>query len=474
MGLSLQGMVRFIRRWWLPLVIVPLITGVLAFAFGSTRTPMYASSATMLVSISPSSELDGYSANLLAQDLSATYQTLVSTDPVLQPVVADANPPMTAEELRANTTVAASSGALFTVTVVDPDPERATALVNAITVEFTTFVDGLSRPVDGGGDGPGTVTTVVAGAIPEAPYAPRLPAYMALGIIAGIIICYAGIFVFERLDTRVRSASDIMNIVGALPLAHIPSLGMPLAGPDSIFFNRPTAIQAGEAIRTLRTAVLATHEEAGSVLVVSSPNQRDGKTIMAANLATAIANTGKLVMLIDGNLRDPQLHHIFQVDNGHGLGNLLAGPNLSWKTSGIRVSPNLAVIPAGPVPENPADLLIKPAFGDLLRDVSATADVVIVDTPSMDIANDAVAVAMHAQSVLLVCRPGSTRNVALTSTLDSFLDMGIDLLGVVINSGSVARAPLRAKRVLTWRYRRKQSGNVDAVRTEPSHVAESA
>lgn len=474
MGLSLQGMVRFIRRWWLPLLIVPLIAGVLAFAFGSTRTPMYASSATLLVSISPSSELDGYSANLLAQDLSATYQTLVSTDPVLQPVVAEANPPMTVEELRANTTVVASSGALFTVTVVDPNPGRAAALANAITLEFATFVDGLSRPVDGGGDGPGTVTTVVAGAIPEAPYAPRLPAYMALGIIAGIIICYAGIFVFERLDTRVRSASDIMNIVGALPLAHIPSLGMHLAGPDSIFFNRPTAIRAGEAIRTLRTAVLATHEEAGSVLVVSSPNQRDGKTIMAANLATAIANTGKLVMLIDGNLRDPQLHHIFQIDNGHGLGNLLAGPNLSWKTSGIRVSPNLAVIPAGPVQENPADLLIKPAFGDLLRDVSATADVVIVDTPSMDIANDAVAVAMHAQSVLLVCRPGSTRNVALASTLDSFLDMGIDLLGVVINSGSVSGVPLRAKRVLTWRYRRKQSGNVDAVRTDPAHVAESA
>jgi len=474
MGLSLHGMVRFIRRWWLLLVIVPLITGALALAFGSTRTPMYASSTTLLVSIPPSSELDGYNANLLAQDLSVTYQTLVGTDPVLQPVAAEANPPMTAEELRANTTVAASSGALFTVTVVDPDPGRAATLVNAVTAQFITFVGTLARPADGEGEQPGTVTTVVAGAVPEAPYAPRLPAYLALGVIAGIIVVNAGIMLYERLDTRVRSTSDVARIAGSTPLANIPSLGKQLAGPGSIFLDNPEAAQAGEAIRTLRTAVLATHAEPGSVLVVSSPNRKDGKTIVAANLATSLANAGKLVVLIDGNLRDPQLHHIFEINNVHGLGSLLSVPDLSWRTSAIRVSPNLAVIPAGPVREHPADLLVKPAFAGLLADVSATADVVIVDTPSMDIANDAVAVAMHAKSVVLLCRWGGIRNGALTTASDSFLEMGADLLGVVINGGSSGRGRLPFKRRLGWRYRQKQSVNLDAVGTDPSHAADSA
>ncbi len=446
MGLSLHGMIRFIRRWWLLLVIVTLVTGALALAFGSTRTPMYASSATLLVSIPPSSELDGY----------------------------NANPPMTAEELRANTTVAASSGALFTVTVVDPDPGRAAVLVNAITAQFTTFVGTLARPADGEGEQPGTVTTVVAGAVPEAPYAPRLPAYLALGIIAGIIVVNAGIMFYERLDTRVRSTLDVVNVAGAAPLAQIPSLGRRLAGPDSIFLDNPEAAQAGEAIRTLRTAVLATHTEPGSVLVVSSPNRNDGKTIVAANLATALANAGKLVVLIDGNLRDPQLHHIFQIKNVHGLGSLLSVPNLSWRTSAIRVSPNLAVIPAGPVREHPADLLVKPAFGDLLTDVSATADVVIVDTPSMDIANDAVAVAMHAKSVVLLCRSGSTRHGALVTASGSFLDMGADLLGVVVNDGRARRRILSFNRLRGWRDRRKPSTHMDAVRTDSSNVAESA
>lgn len=471
MGLSLQGIAGFIRRWWLLLVIIPAITGVLAYAFGTTRTPMYASSATLLVSIAPSSELDGYNANLLSQDLSVTYRTLLGTDPVLQPVAAITNPPMRVEELRAKITVAASSGALFTVTVVDPDPARAARLVNAVTAEFSTFVDSLAPPAASETDGPGAVTTIAEGAAPEEPYAPRLPAYLALGIIAGILISSIGIMLFERLDTRVRATSSLAEIAGASRLARIPSLGKGLSGHGSVFLDSPGAVPAGEAIRTLRTAVLAAHDDPGKVLVVSSPNRRDGKTIVAANLATAIANSGKLVVLIDGNLRDPRLHDIFQINNVHGLGTLLSVPNLSWKTSAIRVSPNLAVIPAGSVREHPADLLVKPEFKELLADVSTTADVVIIDTPAMENANDAVAVAMHAQSVVLVCRNGNTQNPALDAALASFEAVGTDVLGVVVNE---ARPGRRLGRLFRWRSARNQAAWMDGVRADSSHVAKSA
>jgi len=469
MGLSLHGTVRFIRRWWLLLVIVPLVTGALAYAFGTTRTPMYASSSTLLVSIPPSSALDGYSANLLAQDLSATYQALVGTDPVLGPVAAAANPPMTAEELRDRTTVTASSGALFTVTVSDPDPDRAAALVNALTARFTAFVDGLSGPADTEGDQPGTVTTVVTGAVPEAPYAPRLPAYAALGIIAGFIIVNVGLILFERLDTRIRTVPDL---AGISPLAHLPSAGKRLTGPAALFLDKPDAVAAGEEIRTLRTAVMAAHEAPGSVLVVSSPGRGDGKTIVAANLATAIANAGKLVVLIDGNLRAPRLHEIFQLNNVHGLGTLLAVPDLSWKSSAIRVSPNLAVIPAGPVRDHPADLLVKPAFGDLLRDLSATADIVIVDTPALGLANDAAAVAMHASSVVLLCRSGNTNRDVLDAAANAFLDMGADVLGVVVNEGGSGRGRPQPRRTSGWRVR-EQTAPASGIRPDAAHATES-
>ncbi|MBA3276773.1 MAG: polysaccharide biosynthesis tyrosine autokinase [Chloroflexia bacterium] len=468
--MSMQGIAGFIRRWWLLLVIVPVITGALAYALGTTRTPMYASSTTLQVSIAASSDLNGYNANLLAQDLSTTYQTLVITDPVLQPVAAAANPPMATGELRANTTIAASSGALFTVTMTDPDPARAATLVNAVTAEFTAFVSGFVRPEAGVSEGPGTVTTFVEGTAPDEPYAPRLPAWVALGVIAGILVSSLGIMLFERLDTRVRTTSNVAEVAGASRLAQIPSLGKGISGPESVFLNRPGASQAGEAIRSLRTAVLGTYDEPGKVLVISSANRRDGKTIVAANLATALANSGKLVVLIDGNLRDPRLHSIFQINNVHGLGTLLSVPNLSWKTSAIRVAPNLAVIPAGSVREHPADLLVKPEFKDLLADVSATADVVIIDTPAMEVGNDALAVAMHAKSVVLLCRTGTTHSPALSAASASFHDVGADVLGVVVNEGGSRRGFGR----LRGRSARKQAAGMDSLRADSSHVAKSA
>ena len=470
MGLSLNGIVAYIRRWWFLLLIVPLVAGSLTFWFGTTRTPMYASSATLLVAISPSAGMDGYTGNLLAQELSLTYQTLAGSDPVLETVAARANPPLTVEELRDKTTVAASSGALFTVTVVDPDPDRAAELVNAVSRRISGFVGELSATGEGAARGPGTVTTVVAGSVAAAPYAPRLPAYLALGIIAGIVIVNLGILLYERLDTRVRSNPDVARIAGAPPIARIPALRGALFGPGSIFVDQPQAVGAGEAIRTLRTAVLATHPEPGSVVVVASPNRHDGKTMVAANLATALANAGKLVVLIDGNLHDPQLHQIYQISNRHGLGGLLTVPESSWKSCAIRISSNLAVLPAGPAREHPADLLVSSALGVLLADIATTADVVIVDSPSLDVAHDALALAMHASSVVLLCQAGGTRAGALTSTADAFLAMGADLLGVVVNERRAAnhRSPLQ--RIFAWRFRSGQAAPMNTVRGDSSNV----
>lgn len=453
MGLSLPGAVRFVRRWWLVLVIVPLVTGALAVAFGATRTPMYASSATLLVSIPQSSSLDGYNANLLAQDLAVTYQTLVRTDPVLQPVAAAANPPLTTNELRANTAVGGSSGALFSVTVVDADPARAAALTRAITDQFISFVSTLYGSADGESGDHGSVTTVVAGAIPESPYAPRLPAYLALGIIAGLVLVNVGLMLFERLDTRIRAVKDL---AGSSPLAWIPSAGKHHDGPEALILDDPRAVATGEGIRALRTAVMAAHATPGSILAIASPGRGEGKTFVAANLATAIANAGKLVVLVDANLREPRLHDIFQLDNVHGLGTLLAVPGLSWKTSAIRVAPNLAVIPAGPVRDHPADLLAKPALAALLEEVAAAADIVIIDTPAMAVANDAVEVAMPAHAVLLVGRVGATRRETLESTAGTFLEMGVDVLGLTVNDGSSRRRFRRWPRLSGWRFWRRQ------------------
>ena len=471
MGLNLGTMLAVIRRWWVLLLVIPLITGALAYAVGTMQTPMYASSSTLLVTISSSAPLDGYNANLLAKDLSTTYQALAKTDPVLQSAAAAANPATTSEDLRRKTSVTAGSGALFAITVVDPDPDRAAALVNAVTSSLTRFVDGVFQT--GTGAHPATVKTVVAGAAPKHPYAPRLPAYLALGIIGGLLLASAGIFLRESLDSRVRAHTDLLAGTGLAPLAAIPAMRSLRAGPATLFLDDgqdPEVASASESIRALRNNVVAANDTKGTILVITSPDRGDGKTLVAANLAAAIAHTGKLVILVDVDLRSPQLHTIFQLDNSQGLGSVLAAPSLGWETAAVRVAPNLAVMPAGAPREHPADLLMSPAVGTLLDQLLTVAEVVILDTPSIDAARDMVASATRPTRVVLVCRPGKTRIPDLWNARECLEEAGGSVVGVVVNRGSRHRPRAWRRRLAPWSgvTRRARRSQPALARTESS------
>jgi receptor protein-tyrosine kinase len=416
---------------------------------GMSRTPMYASTATLLVSIPASATLDDYNANLLAKDLTTTYQTLVGTDPVLRAAAAAVSPSATVNQLRESTTVTASTGALFMITVVDPDPARAATMVNAITVELTRFVQSLSTGETD--ETTGTLTTVVRGTEAENPYAPRLPAYLALGVIGGILLSSVGIMLFERLDTRVRISTNLETFAGLSALGHIPSLRKRMTGPESIFLDDPDAAAASESLRSVRNSIVSKNHEAGTILVVASPRDGEGKTLIAANLGEAIARTGKLVVIVDGNLRKPGLHTIFALDNARGLGTLLANPEIPWTTATIRVTPNLAVLPAGTTPAHPSDLLASDTFGTLVDELVTVADVVIVDTPSLDVANDAIAVARHAQRVVLVCRLGKTPITDIDDTRTKFEETGASVAGIVVNGGARFRPGSMFRRLANTR-----------------------
>ncbi len=463
MGLSLQTLYGVVRRWWLLLLVMPLACGALLLYVGMSRTPMYASTTTMLVTVSPSGSLDDYTANLLAQELTETYQTLVGTDPVLSAAGASVTPPVSVDHLRGSTSVAASSGALFMITVVDSDPVRAAALVNALSVELTEFVDSLSDSA--GGEEGTTLTTVVQGTVPENPYAPRLPAYLAFGIIAGFALAAVAIALHERLNTRVRSADDVVALAGLDSLARIPVIRKHLAGADSILLDDPDAQEAAESLRVMRTAVLAAvNQDDRHVLVVSSPGTGDGKSLIAVNLAETLSRAGKLVLLIDANFRAPRLHEVYDLDNTRGLGALLPDGPQAWKTVAVRVATNLAVIPAGQTRCQSSDLLMSADFGALIDDVLALADVVIVDTPALDVASDAIAAATHAGKVLLVCRTGSTRAPDLARARELFEAAGASVIGVVVNGGA-GSGPRRTFRQVAQQIR--HPGKTAATTVEP-------
>jgi capsular exopolysaccharide synthesis family protein len=169
-------------------------------------------------------------------------------------------------------------------------------------------------------------------------------------------------------------------------------------------------------------------------LAITSSNPSEGKSTVSANIAVVMAQAGLKTVLIDADLRKPTLHKIFGISNDVGLTRLLTHSEECWHDSATRVAvPNLTLIPSGPVPPNPADLLSIEAFPVLLQAIIAESDIVILDTPPVLAVSDPLVIARHTDAVLLVAKPGHTRRESLRHAAEALRKGNSRLIGVVLN-----------------------------------------
>lgn len=193
---------------------------------------------------------------------------------------------------------------------------------------------------------------------------------------------------------------------------------------------------AAEAFRDLRSKLLGNgpvEGEARRALAVVSPDQGDGKTFVAANLAIAFSQLGLRTLIVDADLRSPRVHKMFEVPDRVGLSNVLAGlahQDFIYDVPGL---PSLYVLPAGIEPPNPNELIAKPGFTLLLRDLLQRFDQVIVDTPAASLGADARITAMKAGSCLVVSRRHGTKVKSLKALLEAVDKSPTALAGVMLN-----------------------------------------
>lgn len=191
-----------------------------------------------------------------------------------------------------------------------------------------------------------------------------------------------------------------------------------------------------EAFRELRTRLLleVLTENSRAALTVVSPDIGDGKTYLAANLAVAFSQLGERTLLIDGDIRTPRLHRLLRVDPSAGLTNVLAGladaSDLVYPVAGL---PDLYLLAAGTVPPNPLELLQRPAFGALVRDVLERFDHVIVDTPAAIRGADSRVIAARCGAALVVARPDRSAMGPLEGFVASLERGPARIAGVVLN-----------------------------------------
>ncbi len=208
-----------------------------------------------------------------------------------------------------------------------------------------------------------------------------------------------------------------------------------LSSPELVVLNQPFSVQA-EAMRAARSQVnMRLHDAAAPrlALAVISPETGDGKSYFTANLAVALAQLGGRTLLVDADLRGPRQHEVFRVPNTAGLSNVLSGRAEAQVIQSVEGIPALFVLPGGSIPPNPLELLERPAFGLLMRELSAKFDHVIVDTTAASYGADACVTAARCGAALVLARKSACKYTALQDLVASMQGSPVKLLGAIVN-----------------------------------------
>jgi capsular exopolysaccharide synthesis family protein len=259
-----------------------------------------------------------------------------------------------------------------------------------------------------------------------------------LGLLAGLGLSY----VAELQDKSFRTPDEIRRRLGLPVVGYIPMLRVESAtaeeqasalDPSLYAYHRAKSREA-EAYRGVRTALLFSARRDGvRIIQVTSPEMADGKTTLVANLAISLAQSGKRVLLIDADFRRPRIHKMFGLSADRGLATVIAGEgdvSAVVQPSGVE---GLAVLPCGPIPPNPAELLTSPRFQEALKALDAQYDFVLVDTPPLLAVTDPSSVVPCVDGVLVVIRFSRHARPKAERARDMLAALGARVLGVIVN-----------------------------------------
>lgn len=270
--------------------------------------------------------------------------------------------------------------------------------------------------------------------------APRMKVNIAVAAMLSLCLGLALAFGLEYLDRTVKSAEEVEGITGAPLLGMIPAVatGEDPAGNvkdrDLYIFQHPTS-QAAECCRSIRTNILFSGvANKLRALTVTSPSPREGKTTSAIYLGTTMAQSGQRVLLVDTDMRRPRLHKALGVPRGHGLSSLLIGESSfedAIKTTDI---PNLFLLPCGPMPPNPAELLLTDTFSNIIGELRERFDRILFDSPPVQAVSDAAVLARLSDGVVLVAHGGKTSRDELARAAHRLSEVNANTVGVILNN----------------------------------------
>ncbi len=285
------------------------------------------------------------------------------------------------------------------------------------------------------GIGTNNISIVDAGEVPRLPHKPSLKRNLLLAIVLGLFGGIGLAFLFEHLDDSIKSAQDLETRLGLAVLGIVPEVRGYRDKADTIALlnhEEPKSAVA-EAYRSFRTALsFSTATGAPKVLHFTSASAGEGKTTSAVSAAIAFTQTGKQVLLLDCDLRNPSLHKELNLSNEVGLTNYLAGDHTPAQIVQRTQVKGLWTITTGPIPPNPAELISGGKMLDLLDQGEERFDMVIVDSPPVLGLADSLILANMSRTTVLVVDSGVTRRGAVEGALKRLRGAQANILGAVL------------------------------------------
>jgi len=292
----------------------------------------------------------------------------------------------------------------------------------------------------------GNIRVVDKAEVPKNPVRPRKKLNILLGAIVGLFLGIGMAFFFEYLDNTIKLPEDIRQYLKIPYLGPVPAFsyeGDSNPGEkeklELITLYSPKSM-ASEAYRGIRTSILfSSADYTPQVILVSSSMPREGKTITSTNLAIAMAQAGSKVILLDCDMRRPKVHKIFGVQRDKGMSNILVG-SCSFEEALVHPDiPNLDIVPCGPIPPNPAEIVGSNRMETLLKGLRKEYSHIIIDSPPIMAVTDGVVLAKFADGVVLVIRAGDTPREVIRNGIGQLQGVNARILGALLNGVDTGR-----------------------------------
>jgi len=427
--MDLRGYVGALRKSWVLIIVLTLLGAALGFGAYLLQTPKYASTMTFYIATPVNPNENAQAAGQFAQNRVASYVQLLQSDRLSEAAATEARLPA-ADVVHKISASTQAGTVLVTATVTDTSPDRAQQIARGVAVAFPNLVDVLDNS---GRQADVVQVNLTSGpTLTTHPVAPDLKLYLAVGAVSGLLVSILLALVRALLDQSVRSPELAASLLGAPTIGDI--------GYDTNAKRAPLLVgdaarsARAEDFRRLRTSLkfVDAVERTGILLVTSSTTQ-EGKSLTAANLAISLAEDGQEVLLVDADLRRPSVAPLLGLHPEAGLTSVLVD-QLRVEEAIQEWGPHgLHVLTSGPLPPNPAELLGGDRMAELAKELRASYDKVVIDSPPVLPVADAAVLSSLADGVLFVVPYGRTSRSSIRLAGQSLASVRARILGGVLN-----------------------------------------